>query len=72
MTEELFSITVDGDVCMGAGYCYGSHPRLFAENPDGTSAATGAASPELLDGATKASQICPSGAIEIHRGKDRS
>ncbi|MBA0045214.1 ferredoxin [Mycobacterium sp. NPDC050853] len=72
MTEQLFSITVDGDVCMGAGYCYGSYPLLFTENPDGTSVAASTTSTELHDDANKASQICPSGAIEIHHGKDRS
>ncbi|MGH3725502.1 MAG: ferredoxin [Mycobacterium sp.] len=70
MADQLLSITVDGDVCMGAGYCYGSYPQLFTENPDGTGRATGTARAELLDNATKASQICPSGAIEIQRGKD--
>ncbi|WP_088413215.1 ferredoxin [Mycobacteroides saopaulense] len=70
MKDENFSIRVDGDICMGAGYCYGSYPRLFEENPDGTSAATGPADPELLDDATKASQICPSGAIEIQDRRD--
>ncbi|ORB48528.1 ferredoxin [Mycobacteroides saopaulense] len=69
MTDQPFSVTVDGDICMGAGYCYGSYPRLFTENPDGTSLATDTTSTELLDDATKASQICPSGAIEIHRRK---
>ncbi|MFA4082621.1 ferredoxin [Mycobacteroides salmoniphilum] len=70
MLEQLFSVTVDDGICMGAGYCYRSYPQLFMENTDGTSVVTGTASGELLDDATKASQICPSGAIEIHRGKD--
>lgn len=55
---------------MGAGYCYGSYPQLFIENSDGTSLARDTNSTELLAEASKASQICPSGAIEIHRGKD--
>ncbi|ORA57641.1 ferredoxin [Mycobacteroides franklinii] len=70
MQEHSFSITVDGDICMGAGYCYGSYPQLFTENPDGTSLAADTTSIESLDDAVKASQICPSGAIEIHRRKD--
>ncbi|AIC71732.1 hypothetical protein MA5S0422_3763 [Mycobacteroides abscessus 5S-0422] len=55
---------------MGAGYCYRSYPQLFAAAADGTSVALATARSELLDDATRASQICPSGAIEIHRGKD--
>lgn len=70
MHKQFFSVTVDGDICMGAGYCYGSYPQLFTENSDGTSLARDTNSTELLADASKASQICPSGAIEIHRGKD--
>ncbi|MUM16784.1 ferredoxin [Mycobacterium sp. CBMA271] len=70
MDDGIFSIRVDDDVCMGAGYCYGSYPRLFQENPNGTSAVKGTGDPELLDDANKASQICPSGAIEIHQRED--
>lgn len=70
MSEQAFSVTVDGDICMGAGYCYGSYPQLFTENADGTSLARDTTSTGSLTDASKASQICPSGAIEIHRGKD--
>lgn len=70
MQKQSFAITVDDDVCMGAGYCYRSYPQLFAAATDDTSVALATAGGELLDDATRASQICPSGAIEIHRGKD--
>lgn len=70
MPKQPFSISVDDGICMGAGYCYRSYPQLFDERADGTSVAAAATGGELLDDATKASQICPSGAIEIHRGED--
>ncbi|ETZ73927.1 hypothetical protein L829_3911 [Mycobacteroides abscessus MAB_030201_1075] len=70
MQKQSFAITVDDGVCMGAGYCYRSYPQLFAAAADGTSLALASAGGELLDDATRASQLCPSGAIEIHPGKD--
>ncbi len=69
MTAD-FSVTVDGDVCMGAGYCYSSYPELFTANADDTSRPNAPASSHSIDNAEKASRMCPSGAIEIHHRKD--
>ncbi len=69
MTAE-FSVTVDDDVCMGAGYCYSSYPELFTANSDDTSRLNAPASSNSIDEAEKASRICPSGAIEVHYRKD--
>lgn len=66
MSADHFSVTVDDGVCMGAGYCYSSYPEVFAENSDGTSAPHGNLSPDAAGKAKQASNICPSGAIEIH------
>ncbi|SHV53010.1 ferredoxin [Mycolicibacterium sp.] len=70
LTTTDFSVTVDEGICMGAGYCYGSLPQVFLQNPDGTSRSNNTVSSEWLDNVEKASQVCPSGAITIHHRKD--
>ncbi|MUL47405.1 ferredoxin [Mycobacterium sp. CBMA293] len=70
MATTHFSATVDDGICMGAGYCYGTDPDLFAENDDGTARFPGPPQADSLHRIKKASQVCPSGAIEIHYQED--
>jgi len=70
MATTNFSATVDDGICMGAGYCYGTDPDLFAENDDGTARFAVAPQADSLNRIQKASRVCPSGAIEIHNQED--
>lgn len=77
-TAGTYEVVVDQDICMAAGYCYGSHPELFGEGKLGISelisgdppASAGGGPVELttadmLEKARQASQVCPSGAISV-------
>lgn len=66
MAMTNFTVVVDDGVCMGAGYCYRTDPDLFTENTDGTGRFDGVPQPDSVNRIQKASQVCPSGAIEIH------
>lgn len=72
MPSNQFSVTVDAGICMGAGYCFGAYPDLFTQSDDGTAKFDVAAQDDSLDKIKKASQFCPSGAIEVHYRKDPS
>lgn len=78
LTQETYEVVIDQDICMAAGYCYGSHPELFDEGELGISKLIGGAlsapagggpvklaSAETLEKARQASQTCPSGAITV-------
>lgn len=61
-------VTVNLDLCVGAGYCVRDLPEVFCEAPDGTSFVrdeVATLSAELEGPAAEAQTICPSGAIEI-------
>ena len=66
---ELMKVTIDLEVCITSGECCYNHPWLFAFGDDG--------SPHVLVAelttdrehkeAEQARQVCPSGAITLHR-----
>lgn len=72
MTGEVF-LTLDQDVCMGAGYCAKTHPRLFRLTGEGIAELRGddlgsrvsLRNDEDVAAARRCANVCPSGAIAV-------
>ena len=59
-------ITVDRDLCIGAGQCVLASEAVFQQDNDGLVVLMDAdPGPEHTNGVIEANQICPSGAIWI-------
>ncbi|MFI9509111.1 ferredoxin [Nocardia sp. NPDC052566] len=63
-------ITVDRQMCIGAGMCTLTAPEVFDQDDDGTVVLLDGAPPAQHEAAAQeAEQVCPSGAITLLRRK---
>jgi ferredoxin len=75
MSGEVF-LTLDQDVCMGAGYCAKTNPRLFRLTGEGIAELRGEnlesrvnlRNDEDIAAAHQCASVCPSGAIAVTEG----
>lgn len=67
-TVETYEVFTDQDICMAAGYGYGSDPKLFGEGKHGISeliTPVKLTAADMLERARQASLACRSGAISV-------
>ncbi|GGY18079.1 ferredoxin [Streptomyces tanashiensis] len=72
MAEEAVRISIDGDVCIGAGQCALTSPDVFTQDDDGF----GTVVPGREDGTgtlvREAARACPVQAITLHAPADEA